>query len=146
MILPKNAMLFIHFVERRGSCVSPEQYLKFCHTWGKGVHSRAKVTYPATNSGHAARILIASSCCLMSSLTFNVLSTFARILLCNRPVRFFGSSSSLATTSSSASLGYHPLSLKQMPVPGRVQMPSRKWCTRLAGMCSSSSLSDCPRS
>jgi len=145
-MLPKNAMLFIHLVERRGSSVSAaDQYLKLSYM-RQECHSNAKNTHPATNSGHAARILIASSCCLVSSLTFNVLRTFARILLCNRPIHFFGSSSSLAPTSLSVSLGYHPLSLKQMPVPGRVQMASRKWCARSAGMCSSLSLSDCTRS
>lgn len=32
------------------------------------------------------------------------------------------------------SLGYHPWSLKHMPVPGRVQIARRKWWMRSAGI------------
>jgi hypothetical protein len=81
---------------------------------------------PATSSGHDSSIFRANSCCLESSLTLRDLSTLARILLYIRPGRLIVSSSLEVTSLGSVSLGYQPLSLKQIPVPGRVQIANKK--------------------
>lgn len=138
MTWPKKAMLAIHFDERRGSKVNAAagQYLARRQRYqGRGLN----FCYPATSSGQELRTLSASSCWRGSSFTLSVFRTFARILLLILLCFLEPESWALASTpmpsppSEPTSRGYHPLSLKQMPTPGRVHIASRKWWTTSAG-------------
>lgn len=131
MTWPKKAMLAIHFDERRGSRVSAAagQYLaesQRCQGRGLGFH------YPAMSSGQELSTLSASSCWRGSSFTLSVFRTFARILLLIllcflEPESWALASPPMPSPSSElTSRGYHPLSLKQMPTPGRVHIASKK--------------------
>lgn len=80
MIEPKKPMFVIHFDDKRGSRVRAADGQKLAEFSPQSKGDK-QMTHPATSSGQAIMIFVASSCCLASSLTLRVLRMLARILL-----------------------------------------------------------------